>query len=154
MDNKQYKIKTKFVTTKNFVNKFFSNLAILCSDERFNKEILGFLNKKLKVKRQDLLILPGSIAFYVLNETNNVAKLELLIEKHNIKNVYVFTHTDCGFYKSVFKNLNENELLEKQIKDVIDFKKGLLKKYKKLNIKIFYVGLKNKKIVISEIKEY
>lgn len=151
MDNKKYKIKEKFVCNKKFVNNFFGNLAILCSDERFNKDTLDFLYKKLKVKRQDLIVIPGSIAFYTINEENNISKLDLLITKHNVKNLYIFAHTDCGFYKSTYPNLSEEEIFNKQIEDLASFKNSIVKKYKNLKVKLYYVGLKNNKVSISEL---
>jgi len=151
MDNKKYKIKEKFVCNKKFINNFSGNLAILCSDERFNKDTLDFLYKKLRVKRQDLIVIPGSIAFYTLKEENNISKLDLLITKHNIKNLYVFAHTNCGFYKSTYPNLTEEKIFNKQIEDLASFKNSIVKKYSNLNVKTYYVGLKNNKICISEV---
>ncbi len=63
-----------------------------------------------------------------------------------------FTHQDCGFYKFLYPKSTQQEIFYFQISDLLKFKKELQKEYKSVQIKVFYIELKNNKITFNEIK--
>ncbi|MEN3013536.1 MAG: carbonic anhydrase [Endomicrobiia bacterium] len=140
------------VNGKNFINKFPKNLVILCSDGRFVNQTMDFVEKKLKIEKKDLMVLPGSVVFLRLKEKNLINRLKLLIEKHNINRIIVFSHTDCGFYKETFKT-DPEKIKNIQIEDLNFFKSNIQNLYKN-NIKVetYYVDLQeNKKVCFIKV---
>lgn len=142
----------KYKTNKKFKKFFPKNLVICCSDGRFVDATLNFVVEKLNIKEKDLLILPGSIAFCSsLNEKNLIDRTNLLIEKHSIKKIIIFSHIDCGFYKSKFLNKQEQEIINKQIEDLKKAKNYFLKRYPYITIESYFAGLEKNKIVFDKI---
>jgi carbonic anhydrase len=128
---------------------FSKNLAIFCSDERFTKASINFLKTKLKIKVCDLFVVPGGVAFLINRERNLIHRLSLLTKLHNIKQIVIISHSDCGYYKTQFCNINYVE--QKQINDLKQSVKILKKMFCNVSVKTFFVKHKNSKIIFKEI---
>lgn len=99
-------------------DSFSERLAIFCSDERFVEANLAFLKNYLKIERSDLIVLPGGPEFIVNDESNLFKHLRILIEAHQIKQIILISHSDCGYYKMSFSNSSKKEILKKQLEDI------------------------------------
>jgi len=138
-------ILNRFKTT----NHFSGILAIFCSDERFVEANLTFLRSSLKIKQCDLITIPGGSAFIVNNELNLLERLRILVEAHNIKQIILISHYDCGYYKKSIGNSSEEKILNKQMSDIRESVYIIKKIFKDISVKGFYAQTFN-----SEIIEY
>ncbi len=96
---------------------FSGKLAIFCSDERFIKANLAFLENYLKIERSDLIVLPGGPEFIINDESNLLERLGILVKAHQIKQIILISHSDCGYYKKSFDNFSKEKILKKQLDD-------------------------------------
>ncbi len=152
MDNKKIKLNKKYISSEKFINKFYGNLVIFCSDERFVEATIEFIKKH--TKRADFFVIAGGTAFWCLNEKENINRLRFLIEKHKIKNIYVFAHQDCGFYKYLYPELTQQEIFYIQISDLIFFKEKIKKEFKQIKkVCLLYIKFENQKIYFLEIQQ-
>lgn len=115
---------------------FSGKLAIFCSDERFVKANLAFLKNYLKIKRSDLIVLPGGPEFIVNNKSNLLDRLTILVKAHQIEEIILISHSDCGYYNINFNSSSKEEILKKQFNDV----QKAIHKLKKLFISITAYG--------------
>lgn len=140
----------KFESRVAWKDEFSGNLAIFCSDERFVKATLEFLDEFLKFERCDLFVVAGSVAFIAQNESPLMERLELLIKAHKIKNVVLITHENCGYYKNKYSELSTEKIKKKQLEDLI-FSASKLREMGQ-NVLAFSVSVKDGKIVFEEFK--
>jgi len=151
MDKKNIKLIKIFVSNKKFSDNFSGNLVIFCSDERFIKATLEFLHRCLRVKNYDLMAVPGGPVFIINKEKCLVDRLKLLVDKHNISNIIIFSHSDCGYYKQCHKDLNSNLLSKRQIEDIRKIKLQLEKLFPDVMVKSFYVIVNKRKFLFQFI---
>ena len=119
---------------------FSGKLAIFCSDERFIKAVMEFLNKNLNIKLCDLMVVPGGPEF-VINKKNILHdRLKLLVNAHKISNIILFSHADCKFYKNKYKLLNSKMLYKQQIKDINKCRQQINKMFPRIIVKSFYIS--------------
>ena len=130
-------------------NNFSGILAIFCSDERFAEANLTFLKSSLKIKQCDLMAIPGGCAFIVNNESNLLQRLRMLIDAHDIKQIILISHHDCGYYKIGIDNSSEEKISNKQMCDIRKSAHILKELFEDVSVKGFYAQPD-----ISEIIKY
>lgn len=141
-----------------FINDHHAEAAaIFCIDFRFKDATLKFINQELKLKKVDLIALAG--ASKTIADSKDLAhkktvfdQLEVSTKLHNIKNIILIDHLDCGAYGGLnaFDNNPEKEKKE-HIKNLNKAKKILDKKYKRVKVKLFFADLENNKIIFEKI---
>lgn len=122
---------------------FSGNLVVLCSDERFVKEILHYFDKIYG--RYDVVAVPGSAAFIPRGEGCLIDRLRFLIESHSIKRIALVAHEDCGFYKAVYSGLSSNKLRDVELEDLRKAKKYIVENMGVEEVKLYFIDL-NKNI--------
>ncbi|MCS7193205.1 MAG: hypothetical protein NZ937_09535 [Armatimonadetes bacterium] len=132
-------------------DEFSGNLAIFCSDERFAAATLEFLRRHLEIDRCDLMVVAGGPAFIPQNETALIERLELLLKAHEIKQVIIIAHDDCGYYKHHHKRLSPQMLKEKQRDDLLTALKAFQAKV--IRARAFFAFVENGEVIFEEIKE-
>lgn len=128
-------------------NNFSGKLAIFCSDERFVEANLAFLKNSLKIKRCDLMVLPGGPVFIVNDESNLLERLRILIKAHKIKKIILISHADCGYYKISFGNYSGEEILKKQVDDIQKAIQKLKQLFKDISVYGFQTRISNSKSI-------
>ena len=127
---------------------FFSEkLAIFCSDERFVKANFAFLKNYLKIKRSDLIVLPGGPEFIVNDGSNLLDHLRILVKAHQIKEIILISHSDCGYYNICLANSSKGEVLKKQLDDVQKAIHILKKIFISIKVHGFHAYLGDSKII-------
>jgi hypothetical protein len=126
---------------------FSGNLAIFCSDERFIESTLSFLRNSLEIKKSALMTVPGGPAFIANNESNLLDRLGILVETHNISQMILVAHFDCGYYKVITGNSSKEKILKKQLDDIQESVHKLKKLFRDIVIKAFYARVYNSKII-------
>ncbi len=97
---------------------FSEKLAIFCSDERFIEANLAFLKNYLKIKRSNLIVLPGGPEFIVNIGFNLLERLKILVNARQIKQIILISHSDCGYYNIKFHDSSKEEIFKKQLNDI------------------------------------
>ena len=102
-----------------YKNSFSGRLAILCSDERFVKPTIDFLNRSLGMTSCDFFILPGGPESIASKKSEILNPLKLLVDAHDIKEAILVSHEDCSYYKALYKDSSPDLVYEKQGKDLV-----------------------------------
>ncbi|MCX7643339.1 MAG: hypothetical protein N2116_05995 [Armatimonadetes bacterium] len=129
---------------------FSGNLTVFCSDERFVMATLEFLRRHLEIDRCDLMVVAGGPAFIPQNETALLERLDLLLKAHEIKQVVLIAHDDCGYYKHQHKGLSPQMLKEKQRQDLLAALEAI--KAKGVQARAFFAFVDGGDIVFEEVK--
>jgi len=124
-----------------------STFVLACIDPRFTQFLAHYLiNDKEIANDYDLFALAG--AELGANQTKHkcwkttlTQHIDVAIELHDIKQILVFSHMDCGAYK-VFKELEKDDDPELHKKELIKLHKFMTKKYPKLDYKGFIMDTK------------
>ena len=109
-------------------NKYSGRLVVLCSDERFIRLTLKFLEDLPGIGSSDLIALPGGPEFIASGKIEPMKRMKLLIEAHGIKEIFLVSHEDCGYYNKCNIGSSKNTLDKRQADDL----KIAAKKLKKL----------------------
>ncbi len=131
-------------------DEFTGNLAIFCSDERFVNATLEFLRRHLGIDRCDLMVVAGGPAFIPKNETALMERLDLLLKAHEVKQVILIAHDDCGYYKHLHKGLPSQTLKEKQREDLLAAMTKV--QAKGIQAKAFFAFVDSGEVVFEEVK--
>lgn len=136
--------------SRKFNDTFSGNLTIFCSDERFVKATLKFLEEELQVKTCDLLVIAGGPVFIPQEEQNIIARLNLLINSHKVKTVILISHQDCGYYKHLYPDLTSLELEKLQLEDL---KRALnFLRERTIEARAFFAYVEEDQILFREIR--
>lgn len=136
---------------KPFLDIFSGNLAIFCSDERFVRATLEFLNEELQVKTCDLLVVAGGPIFISKKERHLIERLDLLVNSHKVKSIILISHQDCGYYKYLYPKLSALELENLQLEDL---RKALtFLKERDIEARAFFAYVEDDQILFRKIKE-
>lgn len=65
-----------------------------------------------------MIVLPGGPEFIVNNGSNLLDHLRILVKAHQIKEIILISHSDCGYYNICLANASKGEVLRKQLDDV------------------------------------
>jgi len=107
-----------------------SHMTILvrCSDPRIQKylEEVGIGGKTGALKDHAVIANTGSIKYFMAkNQMEDFyGQLDILIPHFHAEKIVLLNHTDCGFYKKLGQDTEENYL-----KDLREVKELLLQKY-------------------------
>jgi carbonic anhydrase len=108
-------------------------LVVACIDFRFQKYINKWLKKNLKNKTYDYVGFAGS--------TKNIKiimdQLDISVRLHQISEVVLIHHEDCGAYGTESSH-------DRHQTDLLKAKKTILKKYPNLKVLLFYLHLDGK----------
>ncbi len=140
----------RFRSWATWKDEFSGKLAIFCSDERFVMATLEFLRRHLDIDRCDLMVVAGGPAFIPQSETALMERLDLLLKAHEIKQVILIAHDDCGYYKHRHRSLPPQMLKEKQQEDLL----AALKVFqaKGIQAKAFFAFVESGDIVFEEVR--
>ena len=132
------------------LKRFSGKLAVFCSDERFVKPALAYLNVELKVKECDIMAVPGGPAFIAEKDKNLVKNMKFLVKAHRVKEIFLFMHEDCGYYKDRYKEMEKNGLYEKQLVDLQGSFSGLKRMFKGIKVRCYYQSMARNGVLCNE----
>jgi len=137
-------------------------LVLSCIDPRFIDNLTNFLNHHKDVKNDyDLFNLAGAELGVIEKEKwreTFFEHIDLALKLHKIKNIWVFSHLDCGMYKATYETKkDEDALLHRVNMDILI--NNVRKTYPKLKFKKFLMVKEgiiplNEKIPKEFKKEY
>jgi carbonic anhydrase len=105
-------------------------LVVSCIDFRFQKYIHHWLDTNFKNKTYDYVGFGGAT-----KELNQILKqLEISVKLHEIKQVIVMHHENCGAY-------GVESIPENHTRDLRKAKQTILEKYPHLAISLYYIHL-------------
>lgn len=103
---------------------------VTCIDFRFQKFIRNWTDKELKGKKFDAIALAGST-----KELNTILKqIDISCRLHNIKEVYLIHHQECGAY-------GKESTPQKHFEELQKAKTKILSKYPNLKVLTYYLHL-------------
>jgi len=105
-------------------------IVVSCIDFRFQKYIRNWLDKNLKGKTYDYVGFAGGTKFL---ETV-LKQIEISVKLHNIKQVILMHHENCGAYGT-------QSTPEKHAQDLRKAQNVILSKYPHLQITLYYLHL-------------
>ncbi|MFA6296060.1 MAG: carbonic anhydrase [Patescibacteria group bacterium] len=141
----------------NFINEHHAEAAALfCIDFRFKDAVIKFLSQELKLKKADIIVLAGASKNFadpkdLANKKTALTQLEISAKLHGIKKIILIDHADCGAYGGL-KAFNNDAELEKKahLKNLKKAQSILSKKFKSIEIILYFANLKNKKIIFEK----
>ena len=74
-------------------------------------------------------------------------RLRILIKAHQVKQIILISHSDCGFYKAGFSNASEKEISKKQLNDIQKAVQKLKYLFSNISIYCFHAHMGNSKII-------
>ena len=111
-------------------NHHCQTLAVTCIDFRFQEYINRWISENLPPKSYDRVALAGCVRnFDITLEQIRISK-----RLHDIKEVVLINHEDCGAYI-------EQDTHEKHSRDLRDAKAAVKSEFPDLKIKTFYLHL-------------
>jgi hypothetical protein len=121
-------------------------LVVCCSDGRWRSQIDEFLRAE-SLDRADVYAVPGGAAVFESWNSSMAeaiamnASFELLMEHHDIERVWMIAHQGCAYYKVKHQGRNEDELLDRQLKDLHAAREVIQARHPKLLIGTVYARL-------------
>jgi carbonic anhydrase len=104
--------------------------VVACIDFRFQKYIKDWLGKNLQNKTYDYVGFAGSTK----NLDTIVGQLDISVRLHQIKEVVLIHHEECGAYGTESTH-------DRHATDLNKAKKTILEKYPQLSVSLFYLHL-------------
>lgn len=105
-------------------------IVVSCIDFRFQKYIRHWLDKNLKDKTYDYVGFAGST-----KELDTILKqIAISVRLHNIKEIILIHHEECGAYGS-------ESTPKKHTRELQKAKKAILAKYPHLTIDLYFLRL-------------
>ena len=117
---------------------FSGRLAVICSDERFVRPTLKFLDAEINIDSCDLIVLPGGPEFISNWEPGMIDRMDLLVKAHEIKEIVLISHEDCGYYNKCYSGSAKDIITEKLLDDHKAAVKKLKESYPEVKIRGFY----------------
>ena len=129
--------------------------VIYCLDPRFAKQTLRFIQEELDIDNFDQYVHPGGLRVLIQETTRDIflgAIEKVSIGLHNIGQIVLIAHRDCGAYggSKAFPNPEaEKTAQEKDLKVA----RGILReKFSSLEIKMYYLEIIGNNIEFQEIR--
>lgn len=116
-------------------------LVFSCSDPRFGAATRNFVSRHLQLSRYDPVALPGGpIALLYRSKYFFASRdaLRVLCSTHDLKRVIGISHSDCRYYKLIYPGLDAAKLRQREIADLIEFRKEVLKKFPQLRVELYF----------------
>jgi carbonic anhydrase len=132
-------------------------VAIVCSDGRFLRHSLRFLEEHLGLDQYDLLVLPGAIhpltlANLLPKDFKTVQrKIAFLVEKRPIHRIVCIAHEDCGWYKDFKIGGLHLNLKERQLRDLQQAAQVLRSWFPHLAVDLYYARIEDGKVVFDQV---
>ncbi|OGM64695.1 hypothetical protein A2961_01440 [Candidatus Woesebacteria bacterium RIFCSPLOWO2_01_FULL_39_21] len=105
-------------------------LVVCCIDFRFQKHIREFTDKNLSGKTFDLVGFAGSS-----KDLKTVMKqLGISVRLHEIKEIYLIHHENCGAY-------GEESTFTRHSQDLVKARSAIFAKYPDLSVYLYYLHL-------------
>jgi len=111
-------------------NHSCDGLVVACIDFRFQKYIKDWLGKNFENKTYDYVGFAGSTK----NLETIMGQLDISVRLHQIKQVVLIHHEECGAYGAESTH-------DRHAEDLNKAKKTILEKYPDLIVKLFYLHL-------------
>ena len=128
-------------------NKKGASVFVLgCIDPRFSDNLAWFLTHSEKLHDDyDLVCLAGASLGAIQNEFPSwrqtfVDHLNLAIQLHDVKEVWVFDHYDCGFYKAHFQ-LDSDKAPQIHVSTMLDLQSFIAQDFPALGFKGFIINV-------------
>jgi carbonic anhydrase len=124
-------------------------LLIRCMDFRLNNEMIKWIKMSALFdgKNFDLISLAGATKDLVSDDLkisqNFLNHIAVSIELHKAEKVIIFHHSDCGAYAKEYKFASPEEEKKKQVKDMLEAKKIITRKYREVEIFLVWGQLKD-----------
>jgi hypothetical protein len=123
-------------------------LVVHCSDHRFQAGLHEFLNDGLRLNgNYDLLVLPGgpqclTLVEYLPKLSWALTKwLRFLVDGHELKQVVLIAHQDCGWYKQLpFHLFGSSDPRRHQEDDLRRVKHAMAKDFPHVRVDLYYAG--------------
>lgn len=133
-------------------------LVLTCMDFRLLDDVVRYLDKKGYNNNYDQFILAGGSLGYNQNVYDEWKKtldkhIELSLELHDIKEIIIIDHINCGAYKKFYnkKEFTYNEELSLHEDNINKFKIYVNKQYPTLKVKGFIMMLDGSVISVDKI---
>lgn len=105
-------------------------IAVTCIDFRFQKFIGSWLHEHIGEGNYDRVAWAGG----VIELASILKQLEISVRLHQIKQVFLINHEDCGAYGA-------SGTPEKHAQDLTNAKAEIIKRYPNLVINLYYLHL-------------
>jgi len=118
-------------------------------DFRLNNEMIRWIKRSVlfEGKDFDLISLAGSskdlASDNLLMSENFMKHIGVAVEFHKAEKIIIFHHSDCGAYAKDYNFSSPEKEREKQIEDMREAKRIILKKYPNINIILVWGKLKD-----------
>lgn len=138
-----------------FAAEGVETVVVYCSDGRFGEAFEQFMERGLKLKRYDRLVLPGGPAVLADNVEEAVwgqvgkEALEFLVRGHRLRRVVLIVHEDCGFYKHRL-GVSADRMEERQMKDLKNAAKRLKERLGVEDVQTYVARIQQGKIVFQQ----
>ncbi len=125
-------------------------LLIRCMDFRLNNEMIRWIKRSVLFdgKNFDLISMAGASKDLVSDDykisENFMKHIAVSIELHKAQNVIIFHHSDCGAYAKDYKFASPEEEKKKQLEDMQEAKRIILKKYREAEVFLVWGQLKDR----------
>jgi len=139
-------------TDSKYDARFSGKLAVFCSDERFLGAVFEYLEKRLGIKRCDMMVVPGGPAFIVNGEKNLLDRMKLLVKNHSISEILLFSHFSCAYYENRYGNSESKKLFKRQLNDIKKCRRLLNKCFPGSAVRAFYIDINGDSIVFKAVK--
>ncbi len=132
-------------------------VAIVCSDGRFLRHTLHFLEEHLGLNQFDLLVLPGAVHAFTLagllpkDFKTAQRKIRFLVEKHPVQRIVCIAHEDCGWYKDFKIGRLHLNLKDRQVQDLKHAAQVLREWFPHVTIELYYARVEDGKVVFDEV---
>ena len=110
--------------------------VVTCMDFRFQKSLLGLLEKLGLIGNYDHFSIAGSQKAFIDEDTRAIAmkQVELSKKLHGMTDVYLIAHWDCGAYGGSQAFLSPKQELENYADDLEKARQIILEKFPELNV--------------------
>ncbi len=127
--------------------KTAKTLVLSCMDFRFVNDTIGFLNKDYNDSYNKFSLAGASLGYNQENfsewGTTFDKHIELSKKLHNIEEIIVVDHMDCGAYKILYEQSEMTKKKEYQLhrENLEKFKKAMNEKHSSLKVTTFLVDI-------------
>ena len=155
----------KFANTSNFckdictiMSHHCKALMLHCIDFRFGKAIEDYLERNGLLNNCDIVSVAGAVKNLVApKETSDrsfiIRQIEISKKLHDIENVILMNHTDCGAYGETSVFTNDAEEIKKHSDDLKEAKNIVQEQYPDLGIQLVLSKINSSgQITFEEIK--
>jgi len=131
--------------------------AIVCSDGRFLRHSLKFLEEHLGLTQFDLLVLPGAIhpltlANLLPKDFKTVQrKISFLVQKHPVRRIICIAHEDCSWYKDFKLGGLHLNLKDRQVRDLEHAAQVLRSWFPHVGVELYYARVEDGKVVFDQV---